>query len=354
MATIQWRPESNPLTNPKSYKARILHRLTMDYAAVSEAISARNPNFSAATVETILRELREEVRIQLNNGNSVALKDFCSFKTSANVRLETASSPMPAPGASLMTVISASRTLRDDVRQGASYEKLHADEKSPVITEFMNTSLGLPNVYSASYPICIMTGSNLLIGPGIAGSNLTIAGTKSTSTVITDFVERKPSKISFLSNVPSQTNSWNNEYQATVTTRYTENGSLRSGTYSSYLRCDLTISSGALPKGILSSNENAALANVTAVTGATANIRICADVNAQDDILRLWMADMTQDGEIGDAVIVNDNAAYTINGYAGSLITSIEITTVDWAALKTLVKTKYLGRMYDILDMVIA
>jgi hypothetical protein len=353
MATIQWRPESNPLTNPKSYKARILHRVTMDYAAVAEAISARNPNFSAIAVETILRELREEVRIQLNNGNAVALKDFCSFRTSANVRLETASSPMPSPGTSLMTVISASRTLRDDVRQGASYEKLPAEEKSPVITEFMNTMLGLPNVLDSNGYLAVVKGSNILIGPGIAGSKMTIEGTQSGSTVQTDFAERTPAKISFSTMIPSQAFAWNNEYTVSITTRYTENGSLRVSTYSQYLRQSMDYTIGSLPRGVLSSTTATAIVDITAYSGATQTVRLCADVNSQDDTLRIWMADMTANGEVGNSVIINDDTGYTIDGYPGALITSIGIETIDWAALKTLVKTKYAGRMYDIVRLTV-
>jgi hypothetical protein len=349
MATIQWRPEGNLLTNPKSYKARIMPRVTMDYAAVAEAIAARNPNFSAVAVETILRELREEVRIQLNNGNAVVLKDFCSFKTTANVRLETPSSPMPPPGSSLMTTISASRTLRDDVRTGASYEKLPATEKAPVITSIVDTHYNLPDVITAFF-IMDVVGSNLQIGPDIEGSKVTITGSRNGEYNPTVFPERKPSRILFSANQSSQTDPWNNEWQVSVTTRYTENGSLRTGTYNRYLRAPLTISHSALPKGCLSSGETAALANVTDNTG-NETIRICADVNAQDDILRFWLTGMTQDSAVGDAVIINANQAYTLTGFAGSAVTSLEVTTVNWEAIKTLVKTKYTNRMYDILNI---
>lgn len=349
MATIQWRLESNPLTNPTSYKVRIMPRVAMDYEAIAQAIAARNPNFSAVAVETILRELREEVRIQLNNGNSVTLKDFCSFKTTANVRLETPSSPMPPPGTSLMTTISASITLRDDVRTGATYEKLPATEKAPVITSITNTNYELPDVI-AYMSVMDVVGSNLQIGPDIADSKVTITGSRNGEHNPVMFAERKPSRILFTANQSSQTDVWNNEWQVSVTTRYTENGSLRTGTYNRYLRAPLNISHAALPKGCLSSGETAALANVTDNTG-NEMIRICADVNAQDDILRFWLTGMEVDSPVGDAVIINANQAYTLSGFAGSAVTSLEITTVNWEAIKTLVKTKYTNRMYDILNI---
>jgi hypothetical protein len=61
---------------------------------------------------------------------------------------------------------------------------------------------------------------------------------------------------------------------------------------------------------------------------------------------------MTEGGSIGDAVKVSSNGAYTLPGYTGSPLKDLELTVNDYAALLNMVRTDYVGRVVDVLDVV--
>ncbi|MGR0481597.1 MAG: hypothetical protein ACTFAL_09390 [Candidatus Electronema sp. V4] len=80
-------------------------------------------------------------------------------------------------------------------------------------------------------------------------------------------------------------------------------------------------------------------------------MRIQAALNAQDGKLRLSLLDMSEGGAAGDAVRVTHNGAYSLPGYAGSALASLEVTVDSHTALVKKIKEEYTGRMVDILDV---
>jgi hypothetical protein len=154
--------------------------------------------------------------------------------------------------------------------------------------------------------------------------------------------------------IPAQPEPWNNEYRVQVSARYTANGSLRAGAYQRLLRTPLAVSLTGGTGGILSGSKANPLARVTGgqLNGsASARVRIQAAINAQDGKLRLSLLDMSEGGAVGDAVQVAQNGAYTVPGYAGSALASLEVTVDNHTALAKKVKEEYTGRMVDILDV---
>lgn len=351
MASILWKTEPNKLTNPASYRARQVARTTLDYTGVSSAISARNPQWTADLVESVLRQFREEVVIQLANGNAISLENFLKFAITIQARLTTPVSPLPPLATCLEVQASASTTLRDDVRNGASAERVSGTEKVPVILAVTDVTTGLQDVMIAGTSIRL-NGTDMYFDNTIPGAECVIRGTRNGSIVQTNFGKRANAEIIVVADYLSQDHPHNNEYEIALTTRYTQNGNLRTGTYNKRLRTPLFIDLGALPLGILSSNENNALVNVTNGAAPVAQrVRIQAIINAQDQVLRISLLDMIDGGVVGNSVVIDGDGVFEIPGYNGSTVTSLTLEVPNYNALYTLVHTVYNNRLVDILDV---
>jgi hypothetical protein len=80
-------------------------------------------------------------------------------------------------------------------------------------------------------------------------------------------------------------------------------------------------------------------------------VRIQAVLNAQDGGLRLSLLDMTENGSQGGEVRVSGNGSCTVPGFAGGALARLELTVNDYAALLSMVRDEYTGRVADILDV---
>ena len=68
MPGIQWRPEVNALTTPKSYRIRFVPRDVAGYDELAAEISADNPNYNEALVKGILQAFVAKVQDTLLDG----------------------------------------------------------------------------------------------------------------------------------------------------------------------------------------------------------------------------------------------------------------------------------------------
>ena len=188
-----------------------------------------------------------------------------------------------------------------------------------------------------------------------AGEECVLEGTRSGRTVQTRFAKISNTEVLIVPQFVAQTDVWNNEYRLSITTRYTDHGNLRTGTYILPLRAPLTIDLGENHYvGMLSGAHTAPLVEATAaevVAVPSVQVRIQAVLNALDGKLHLSLLDMTEGGSVGDTVTVSADGAYTLPGFAGSALTSLTVQVNDYAALKELVQTAYLGRLVDILTV---
>ncbi|MCI5159810.1 MAG: hypothetical protein D3906_15560, partial [Candidatus Electrothrix sp. AUS1_2] len=64
--------------------------------------------------------------------------------------------------------------------------------------------------------------------------------------------------------------------------------------------------------------------------------------------------DMEEDGAAGDEVAVTANGAYTLPGFAGSAVGSLEIRVDHYLALWSMIRNDYSGRLVDVLDVTTA
>ena len=351
-SSIEWRVEPNPLTNPPSYRVRIIPKDTIGYKQLSERIALKNPVCSVEQVEAVLRTRDQEILEILLEGCNVALEESFDYSLSATGRMAEEDDQLP-PNSVVNVNINASRAYAEAVRKRAKLVRKPPEHKVPVIASAKDTVLELSDVLNPD-GLLRLTGTQLLFDKDKGTGECVLEGTREGRTVQRRFGTIKKGQIIVIPEIPSQTLPWNNEYRVSVSTRYTAHGSLRTGTYQRLLRTPLAVQLGA-NSGILSGGTEISVPLVR-VTGGHLNeegarVRIQAAIDALSGELRFRLLDMKENGAAGEAVHVSGNNAYTLPGYAGSGLDNLEVTVLDYAALLTKIREEYQGRMVDILDV---
>lgn len=353
MSGIQWRPEVNALTTPKSYRIRYVPRNVIGYEELSAEISATNPNYNEALVSSILHAFVDTVQGKLLEGVQVTLEDGFTFRLSFTGRLDEPTSPLPDDEDMLQVRAYASQPFVRRVRQEAQFERLPAAKKTPVIASAEDTRTKLNNVLNPQ-GVLKLTGGNLLFDENDEDTGCVIKGTRSGGTAQRQFGMISNSAVLVVPDIPAQTDLWNNEYIVSLTTRYTERGSLRTGTFTERLRSPLAVApdDNHAANGILTGNADAPYVTVggASITGA-ARIRIRVILNRQSGDLMFSLADMEENGQAGPTVTATGEGDYTLAGFSGSPVTALDITVANFQGLSDLLRDNYSDSMTDILDI---
>jgi hypothetical protein len=348
---IEWRVEPNALTSPPSSRALVIPKDSFDYTRLAERIVHKNPVCSVEQAESVLRTRDAEILAILLEGSQVLLENAFTYHTTITGRMALPDDPLP-PNSTIKVQVRVARPFVEALRQKAKLVRLPAEQKAPVLSSAEDTVLALNDVLNSG-GVLRLTGTELLFDPKTGNGECVIAGTREGRTVQTRFAMLSKSLILVVPDIPSQTQPWNNEYRVSVSTRYTAHGSLRTGVYQRLLRTPLAVQLSA-DDGILSGAETSApLVRLTGghLTAEGTRTRIQAVLDALSGELRLSLLDMSEDGETGDAVRVSGNTTYTLTGYPGSDVTTLEVTVLDYAALLSKVRDEYQGRLVDILDV---
>ncbi len=355
MSTILWRPEENHLTTPHTYSILAVPRSTAGYAEMAADISAEQPIYSPEIVSGLAPLVMKWIQKQLINGNQVTLPDAVSFHVSFTGKLDSPDAPLPDSNDMLQVNVRISQPFVKEIRHQAKLERLPMTEKLPVITSTEDTKLKLADVLFAG-GVLHLTGSNLDFDEENPNCGCVIEGTRSGQQKQSIYASVANSAIMLVPDIPAQDEPWQNEYTVTVTTKYTEHGTLRSGTYRRKLRSPLTVPLFGHPQppetGILSSNEASPLVSITGGTAAAEEmLRIQALYNAQSSGLILSLLAMNEGGIAGAALPVTANGEYTLQGFSGSAVSSLNIRVDNYAALVELIRNSYTGRLVDIIDI---
>ena len=356
MTTILWRPEVNALTTPQSYRPLHIPRAVFGYDELAARIAAKNPVYNEGLGKSYMLAMREEIKELLAEGNQVTLEGLLTAHISLSGRLDAPDSPLPPAEESVHVSIYASKRLNDEVQQEGHLERLPVTKKAPVISAAEDTVLKLADVLNPN-GLLRLSGADLLFDPQDEGCQCLIEGTAGGSTVQNRFGTIRNSEVMVIPDIPSQPEPWNNEYQVSISTRYSEHGTLRTGSARRPLRTPLLLSQFSDPNppevGILTGSAASPYISITggALSGPGAWLRIQAVLNAQDGKLRLSLLDMTENGASGDAVRVNSNGDYTLQGFAGSPLSSLNLRVNDAAALTQLVRNSYSGWLVDVLEV---
>jgi hypothetical protein len=353
--SIQYTVEENPLTTPPSYRVRFVARGSAGREDIAVDIALRHPNFSKADILTILDAEDEAILGRLLNGEQVTKEGCCTWFPSFTGRLANPDDPLPPLDQCLNLNVRVSAPFIEEFSKDAQVERLASTEKAPVISLAEDAVLGLRDVLRPDGMLRI-TGSNLAFDRQDSSQHCLIEGTRSGSAVQSRVGSVSNSEIILMPDLPAQPDPWNNEFQLSVTARYTEHGSLRTGMYKRRLRSPLTVSKMGHPNppevGILTGKESSPHVSVTGGSvSADETLRIQAVFDTRADALLFSLLDMSDGGRAGAAVTVTANGAVTVPGFSGSAVTSLSIRVNNYSALKTMIRNSYGGRIVDVLKV---
>jgi len=347
MGTVQYRVEPNPLTKPASYKLRFIPKQTAGYDELAAAV-AKDTGLSIEQAKACLQSAVKNTREMLCNGIQVTLEDAFTFCPSLRGRLNSPADPLPPIDEILWVSVSATRPLLQYVQQNVTLERVATEEKVPSILAAADTTLLLNNVLNPDGVLRLTRSS--------PDCRCLIAGTQSGSTEQSQFAGISDSEVLLVPHIPAQANPWNNEYTVSITTRYTEHGSLRTGTYGRKLRSPLTAVNLSHPHppetGILTGSAAAPHVSIIGCTiSADERLRIQVDVSVQEDQLSFRLVAMQDGGAVGGMVPVTGNGEFTLPGFAGSAVSALKVRVNNYAALRTMIRNDYDSRLVDILDL---
>ncbi|CAK8722899.1 MAG: hypothetical protein CDV28_1606 [Candidatus Electronema aureum] len=352
MATIQCRLEVNALTVPQSYKIRFVPRDSMDTDGIAAAMAAENPNYSLEDNKTMLANLVRVLQKNLINGTQSTVDGAFTFGFSFTGRLDNPDDPLPPAEDILRVDVHVLAPFLKEIRRQAQLERLPMIEKAPLINAAEDTVLGLDDVLHSGGALRL-TGSNLLFDPKRSDEGCVIEGTRSGRAAQTRFAGISNAEVTLLPEFPTQNEPWNNEYILSLSTRYTENGTLRTGIYRRRLRAPLTAAQLGSPTppetGILTDKAASPYVKITGGSlNADETVRVQA-VLEHDGSLSVSLLDMSEGGRTGASVRVAANGAYVLPGFAGSALSSLNITVSRFADLVKMIRSGYSGRVVDVL-----
>jgi len=354
MATIQWRPEVNALTTPPSWRPRFIARNVLGKADMAARMAKALPNYSEEEFRTFIDLHNQLIAESLLNGEQVTEENAVTYSLSFTGKLNSPDDPLPPLDECLQVRIHASQPFIEAIRRDAKTERLPEEKKLPLISTVQDTVLALKDVLNPA-GLLQLTGTDLFFDR-TQGSGCVIEGTAGGTTAQTRFGKIEDSEIIVMPDIPAQPHPWNNEYTVSVSTRYSEHGTLRTGTYGRMLRSPLTLTKMGHPNppevGILTGKEASAHVSVTGGSvAANETLRIQAVFDARTDALLFSLIDMQEGGKTGAAVSVTANGAVTLQGFAGSAVSSLSIRVNEYAGLKEMIRSSYGGRVVDVLKV---
>ena len=350
MATVQWRPTVNALTTPVSYKMLFVPRNVVNTEELAARMAAALPNYSEEELRSILAIRNKIIQQSLINGEQVTEEGCFTYSLSFTGKLNSPDDPPPPIEKCLQVRVHASPPFVAEVRHLGQLEQLARDKKLPLINTAQDTLLKLDNVLNPD-GVLRLTGEDLYFDAAEGTGECVIEGTESGRTVQSRLNIVTNTSIMLMPEIPAQSNLWNNEYTIAVTTRYTEHGTPRTGIYERMLRSPLAVLLGD-ETGILTGSEG--VPHVTVMDGAsTANVRLRIQViqDLAEEQLIFSLLDMKENGAAGAEVIVTQNGDYTLPGFAGSALSSLDISVSSYTALWEMVRNSYGGRLVDVLDV---
>jgi hypothetical protein len=353
--SMQYRIEPNPLTTPPSCRIQAVPRGTAGYDEMAADISAEQPIYSPETISGLAPLIMKWIQQRLISGDKVTLPEAFGFYISFKGRLDSPDDPLPDNDDLLQVNVRVSQPFVKEIRHQAKFERLPMTEKLPVITSAEDTKLKLADVLFAD-GVLKLTGSNLDFDENSPNCGCVLEGTAGGRIRQSTYASVSNSTVMLVPEIPAQVEAWQNEYTVTLTTQYSEHGTLRTGTYRRKLRSPLTVTDLGHPNretGILTGGTAAApYASVIDGTAAANEVlRVQAILDARSGQLLLNLLDMEEGGQAGAAVTAAANGDYALPGFSGSAVSSLTVRVSDYAALLSLIRNSYAGRLADILDV---
>lgn len=350
MPNVQWKPVENALTTPRSYRVQVVPHNTPGYEEMAADISALNPNYNADLIRSLAPLMMEWIQTRLIKGDRVTLEDALSFHLTISGRLDGPDSPLPDDEDLINVNIYATRPFVEKVRKEVQLERLPMSKKQPLITSAEDTKLKLPDVLNPD-GVLHLTGSNLFFNENNPDCECVLEGTRNGRTKQSTFASIANSEVLLVPDIPAQADPWNNEYTVSISTQYTEHGTVRTGTFGRKLRTPLSVALGN-GDGILTDNANAPYVTVEGGNlSGEEMVRIQVVQDLHQELLFFNLLDMHENGEQGEPVRVSGNGPCTLPGFTGSGLTSLDLTVQKYSKLMEMIRNKYGGRLVDVLKV---
>lgn len=233
--SLRFRLRRNWLTKTASFAAYV-EADSVTTEEIAEKISVINPSITTDIIETVLESLRDVCIEELVAGNRINISNFFRITPSIKKRIESPEETIPKTSLELNGTISNSVTQA--VRNDIAFERLPTEEKrpAPMICE---DTFKHPNLLQG---LSTLRGSNMAFDVSAEDEGVRLTNTLDEET-------DKPTQYASVTNsviifnppeLTEPTSKNNNEYQASVETRYTPGGDLRIGTCDRMLRTKKT------------------------------------------------------------------------------------------------------------------
>ena len=353
MATVQWRVEVNALTTPQSYRIIFVPRNSVGNSDLAARMAKALPNYSEEEFSTFLATRIQIIQEGLINGEQLTEENAFSYSLSFTGRLEHPDDPLPPLDECLHVRVRVLPAFVEGVFQKVQTERRHMNEKRPLVNAAKDSLLELKDVLNPIGALQL-TGTDLFFDRKLGTGSCVIAGTKNGSIVQTRFIKIETSEIILMPEIPEQDSPWNNEYTVSISTRYSEHGTLRTSTYNRKLRTPLAWDGLPHEGGIGVLTGNADVPYVTIESGtisANETLRIQVILDQHEDRLLVSLLDMNENGIVGAELAVTANGNITLQGFSGSAVSSMSLIVHEYAALKELLHNSYQSRMVDIVQI---
>jgi hypothetical protein len=349
-SAIRCKLEFNALTVPKSCKIRFLPNAYLGSDEIAAGMVDINPALTPDLAKSAISAFLKTVQKELINGAHINLDNNLIFTLSFSGRVNGPNDPLPPIAETLNVQVRATAEFHREIHHQGRLEKENMTQKLPLITQAENATLQLKDVVSST-DILQLSGEHLNFDPLSGNGECVISGTRSGRAVQTQFGAVSGTSIALIPTIPAQEETWNNEYSLSLSLRYTEHGTLRTGIYGRRLRSPLTVTIGD-ETGILTGSAAAPHVTVTSGTvSANTKLRIQVVQDLQEARLLFSLLDMREGGLVGAAVNVIENGDYRLDGFAGSAVSDLEITVSNYAGLWDMIRNDYGGSLVDVLDL---
>ena len=353
MSTIQWRPEVNALTTPQSYRILFLPRNVVGKKEMAARMNKALPNYSEEEFRAFIDLHNQMIAESLSNGEQVTEENAFTYSLSFVGRLDDPNDPLPPLEECLQLRVYASQPMVDTVRKNGRAEGLPQEKKLPLISTALDTVLDLKEVLNPQ-GLLQLTGDDLYFDYKQGTGECVIAGTRNGRTVQTRFGKVEDSEIIIMPDIPEQDAPWNNEYTVSISTRYSEHGTLRTGIYSRMLRTPILWD--GLPHeggtGVLTGNAEVPYVTIESGTISTStSLRIQVVYDQGGDRLLFNLIDLNKAGSSGAVLAVTGNGSITLQGFSTSPVSSMTLLVHEYAALKELIRNNYSSRLLDLVQI---
>lgn len=341
--SIGYQVIPNVLTSPPSYTCRVVPSAVLGYDEIAAQINLHNPTIPIATAKSVLEAFREEVKLQLADGNTVNLSGFASFKVSLPVRLVTSSDPLPTNP--VRVIASPSAVLKADVTTAATYTRLPATVKTPTINSAYDAITRQDGFIRENYGFRI-NGSYIGFDPNDATQGVFLLSPAGNYIRQENIALNDPSNtiiVPVFDTVAGPAGTASVENMLEIRSKYTENGQLRTGTYGKPLRATNVISDATSDQLFVVGSAATGPAKVKAYTGDQVLCRITAQVKPSGELV-LFVGEI--DGEDGQEMLVTAAGDYVLPGL--DAFVTVEVTNYATLMANAMAYSRFMVEVCDL------